>query len=204
MPDPFSSAGLPEGSGRFGRGRLATVAGLAAAACAAFALSLAAAPGLDGVAGGALAGLCLAIAVGDARSMIIPDELNGLALVLGLAAAGLSAPSAPVAAITDAAVRATTMFALFYLFRALYPKFRGVTGMGLGDVKLAAAAGAWLDWPYLPVVVEIAALSALAAALLARLRGREMTLSARIPFGAFFAPSIWACWLFANWRSDPL
>lgn len=184
-----------------GGGRLAKVAGLAAVACGAFALSLAAAPGLWGV---ALAGLCLAIAIVDTRSMIIPDELNGLALVLGLAAAGLHAPSEPVAAIADAAVRAATMFALFYLFRALYWRVRGVAGMGLGDVKLAAAAGAWLDWPYLPVVVNIAALSALAVALLAMLRGREVTLSAKIPFGAFFAPSIWVCWLFASWRDAPV
>ena len=183
-----------------GGGRLAKVGGLAAAACGAFALSLAAVPGFFGV---ALAGLCLAIAIVDTRSMIIPDELNGLALVLGLAAAGLNASSEPVAAIADAAVRAATMFALFYLFRALYWRVRGVPGMGLGDVKLAAAAGAWLDWPYLPVVVDIAALSALAVALLAILRGRELTLSAKIPFGAFFAPSIGACWLFASWRNAP-
>ena len=201
MPDSSSDPGGPKGSGPLGGGGFAKAAGLSAVACGAFALSLAVAPGLCGV---ALAGLCLAIAVVDTRSMVIPDELNGLALVLGLAAAGLNATSEPVGAIADAAARAATMFALFYLFRALYRRVRGVAGMGLGDVKLAAAAGAWLDWPYLPVVVDIAALSALAVALLAILRGREVTLSARIPFGAFFAPSIWACWLFASWRSAPL
>lgn len=204
MPDRSSDAGRPEGSGPFERGRLAKVAGLAAAAFGAFALSLAAAPGLGGVAGGVLAGICLAIAAVDARSMTIPDELNGLALVLGLAAAGLGEPSAPVAAIADAAVRAAAMFALFYLFRALYRRLRGVDGMGLGDVKLAAAAGAWLDWPYLPIVVDIAALSALAAILVAMRRRREATWRTRVAFGAFFAPSIWACWLIAAWRDGAL
>ena len=63
------------------------------------------------------------------------------------------------------------MFALFFGFRAGYRALRGVEGMGLGDVKLAAVAGVWLDWAFLPIVVEIAALSALAAALYAHLRG---------------------------------
>ena len=65
--------------------------------------------------------------------------------------------------------------------------------MGLGDVKLAAVAGVWLDWAFLPLVVEIAALSGLAAALYARLRGDGLDLKGRLPFGAFFAPAIWIC-----------
>ena len=73
--------------------------------------------------------------------------------------------------------------------------------MGLGDVKLAAVAGVWLDWASLPLVVEVAAVSALAAALYARLRGAGFDLSARLPFGAFFAPAIWICWLLTAWRS---
>jgi leader peptidase (prepilin peptidase) / N-methyltransferase len=94
------------------------------------------------------------------------------------------------------------MFAFFFAFRAGYRALRGVEGMGLGDVKLAAAAGMWLDWASLPIAVEIAALSALAAALCARLRGDGFDPRARLPFGAFFAPAIWVCWLLIASRSD--
>jgi leader peptidase (prepilin peptidase) / N-methyltransferase len=164
--------------------------------------SLAAAPGWSGAAGAVLAGLMLAIAVIDHRRMIIPDELNALAFIAGLIAAGAGAQGAPAVAILHALVRASLMFALFFGFRAGYRALRGLDGIGFGDVKLAAVAGVWLDWSRLPLVVEIAALSALAAALFARLRGEGFDPKARLPFGAFFAPAIWICWVLAAWRSD--
>ena len=49
------------------------------------------------------------------------------------------------------------MFLAFFAFRAGYRRFRGIEGIGLGDVKLAAVAGVWLDWVDLPVAVDIAA-----------------------------------------------
>jgi leader peptidase (prepilin peptidase)/N-methyltransferase len=162
--------------------------------------SIAVAPGWSGAAGAVLAGLMLAIAVIDHRRMIIPDELNALALIGGLVAAGVGMEAASTVAILQALVRAAVMFALFFAFRAGYRALRGVEGMGLGDVKLAAVAGVWLDWAFLPIVVEIAALSALAAALCAALRGDGFDPKARLPFGTFFAPAIWICWLLAAWR----
>jgi leader peptidase (prepilin peptidase)/N-methyltransferase len=162
--------------------------------------SVAAAPGWSAAAGAILAGLMLAIAVVDHRRMIIPDELNALAFVTGLIAAGLRAEAAPSIAILQAVARASLMFALFFGFRAGFRALRGLEGMGFGDVKLAAVAGVWLDSAGLPAVVEIAALSALAAALCARLRGDAFDPKARLPFGTFFAPAIWICWLLAAWR----
>jgi leader peptidase (prepilin peptidase)/N-methyltransferase len=163
--------------------------------------SIAVAPGWSSAAGAILAGLMLAIAVIDHRRMIIPDELNALAFVVGLAAAGLGTEVGPAGAIVQALVRASVMFALFFGFRAGFRALRGLEGMGLGDVKLAAVAGVWLDWASLPLAVEIAALSALAAALYARLRGEGFDPKARLPFGSFFAPAIWICWALAAWRS---
>jgi leader peptidase (prepilin peptidase) / N-methyltransferase len=164
--------------------------------------SVAAAQGWSGAAGAVLAGLMLAIAVVDHRRMIIPDELNALAFIAGLIAAGVGGEAAPAIAISQALVRASLMFVLFFGFRAGYRALRGQEGMGLGDVKLAAVAGVWLDWAFLPVVVEIAALSALAAALSARLRGDGFDPKARLPFGTFFAPAIWVCWLLITWRGQ--
>ncbi len=77
-----------------------------------------------------------------------------------------------------------------------YRAARGHDGLGLGDVKLAAAGGAWIGWTMLPVVIEIAALSALVVFLIApRLAGRPAHWNARLPFGSFLAPAIWATWL---------
>jgi leader peptidase (prepilin peptidase) / N-methyltransferase len=164
--------------------------------------SVAAAPEWNGAAGAILAVLMLAIAVVDRRWMIIPDELNALAFIAGLIAAGLGTEATPAVAILQALGRASLMFALFLAFRAGYRTLRGAEGMGFGDVKLAAVAGVWLDWASLPIAVEIAALAALAAALYARLRGNEFDAKTRLPFGAFFAPAIWICWMLTAWRGD--
>jgi leader peptidase (prepilin peptidase) / N-methyltransferase len=171
---------------------------IGAAGAGAVLTSIAVAPGWSGAAGALLAGLMLAIAVIDHRRMIIPDELNALAFIVGLVAAG----AASTGAILQALIRASLMFVLFCAFRAVYRTLRGMEGMGFGDVKLAAVAGVWLDWASLPIAVEIAALSALAAALYARLRGNEFDAKARLPFGAFFAPAIWICWVLTAWRGD--
>ena len=173
---------------------------IGAAGAGAVLASIAAAPGWSGAAGAVLAGLMLAIAVIDHRRMIIPDELNALAFVAGLAAVGLGREAAPGAAILQALVRSSLMFVLFFVFRAGYRAVRGRAGMGLGDVKLAAVAGAWLGWADLPIAINIAALSALGAVLYGRLRGHGFDPMARLPFGAFFAPAIWICWLLAAWR----
>jgi leader peptidase (prepilin peptidase)/N-methyltransferase len=93
--------------------------------------------------------------------------------------------------------------ATFLALRILYRRLRGRDGLGLGDVKLAGVAGAWLGWFTIPISIEIAALAALAAHIMAR-RWQGLTLSAtaRLPFGLFFAPAIWLCWLLETMRVD--
>lgn len=179
-------------------GSLIKTASLAIGLLAAVAASVAVSPDLNGAGGAVLAATCLAIAVFDYRSMIIPDELNAFAFLAGLAAAALG--FSPTDEVPAALVRAGAMFASFFVFRLAYRRLRGVDGLGLGDVKLAAVAGAWLDWPQLPLAVDIAALSALTVAVLARLRGVQLGWSAKLPFGVFFAPAIWLCWLLSTWR----
>ena len=191
-----------------GRGRPKAAAGaveaslIGAAGVGAVLASFAASPGWTGAAGAALAALTLAIALIDRRRLIIPDELNALAFAAGLAAAWLRTRVSPSAAILHALLRAAVMFAAFFAFRAGYRRLRGIEGMGLGDVKLAAVAGVWLDWVDLPIAVNIAALSALAATLIRRLRGADFDPKAKLPFGAYFAPAIWICWLLAALRGD--
>jgi leader peptidase (prepilin peptidase)/N-methyltransferase len=168
----------------------------------AVAASLAVAPGRLGVAGASLAVIAVIIVVIDRRAFIIPDPLNLAAFLIGFTAAVLSAPGEPEAAIGSALLRAAVMFLAFFVFRVGYRRLRGVQGLGMGDVKLAAVAGVWLDWVDLPVAVDVAAVAALGAALLRRWRGEDLNMQAKLPFGAFLAPAIWLCWLLAAWRGQ--
>lgn len=60
-------------------------------------------------------------------------------------------------------------------------------GIGLGDVKLAGVAGAWLDWMTLAIVVEAAALVAVVAYALRRIDSkRRFRAVDRLPLGFYF------------------
>lgn len=170
-------------------------AGWSAAALCAVVASLLAAPGWRGALGGGLAIAMIAIAAIDARRFMIPDKLVVAGLALGLVDASISEPDHVAAGLASAVLRALVLALLFFGFRTAYRRIRGREGIGLGDVKLAAVAGAWLDWAPAGLAVDIAALSALAAVLISGLRGRRITGKTRIPFGLFFAPAIWIAWL---------
>jgi len=140
-----------------------------------------------------LAALMLAIAISDWRCYRVPDALTLAALALrGLA---LLASHSPQPELCAAAARAAVMATLFYGFRAAYRRWRGRDGLGLGDVKLAAVAGAWVDWRLLPFVVEFAALSGLAVALLRAVgSGASLHAETKLPFAVGFAPAIFVGW----------
>ena len=72
----------------------------------------------------------------------------------------------------DHALGALAGFASLAVIASVYRRVRGREGLGLGDAKLLAAAGAWLGWQALPSVVLIAAASGLALALATRARRR--------------------------------
>jgi leader peptidase (prepilin peptidase)/N-methyltransferase len=157
--------------------------------------SLAVAHGALGAAGAGLALVMLAIAVIDAKYLLIPDVLNLAGLVLGLVNAVIVAQG-DLSALLFAMLRAVVVAGVFLAVRVGYARLRGRHGLGLGDVKLAAVAGVWLDWSVLPVAVEIAALSALAIyALRYFVLRQRLRLTSRMPFGLFFAPAIWVGWL---------
>jgi leader peptidase (prepilin peptidase)/N-methyltransferase len=166
---------------------------VALAACAA---SLIAAPGLPGYLGAGLALIAMAIAVIDARYFLIPNELSAAAFALALVNAAVMAPFAMWEAVAIAVLRGAALALLFLGLRALYGRVRGRDGIGLGDVKLAGVAGAWLDWLTLPIAIEIAALGAIAVfGLHHYAKRRAFDPALKFPFGLFLAPSIWLGWL---------
>lgn len=147
----------------------------------------------------ALGWTLLTLAAIDWRDGVLPDVLT-----LPLAAGGLAmAAAGSVFAITDHLLGAAAGFAAFAGISLVYRWIRHREGLGLGDAKLLAAAGAWLTWRGLPSVVLIAAVSALLVvggrALLA---GERPSASQRLPFGPYLCLGIWLTWLYGplSWR----
>ena len=118
----------------------------------------------------------------DIRDGIIPDWLNLSIAGLGLAKAVMANGSA---AGIEAAGEGAAIGLIFWLLRRLYFGWRKIQGLGLGDVKFLAAAGIWIGVAGLPILLLFAALTALAAAAVMQLAGRDMTRQTSLPFGPF-------------------
>lgn len=132
----------------------------------------------------------------DIDRFVLPDLLTLGLVVLGL---GLSLADGIDAArphILGVLLGYGSLASLAWVYR----RMRGHNGLGMGDAKLLAAAGAWLSWAALPFVILIAALSCLVVvgttALMRRRSGEKRSMmSAYIPFGPYLAASFFILWL---------
>jgi leader peptidase (prepilin peptidase)/N-methyltransferase len=167
-----------------------------AAATAAVAVSLILVPGREGIMGAMLAASMVLIATIDFSHYTIPDVLSVPAFALGLAHAALNGDDAVAVTTAAAALRGVVAALAFWSLRVGYRRLRGRDGLGLGDIKLAAVAGAWLSWPVVPLAVDIAAFSALIVyGVRQYVLRRPWQTSARLPFGTFLGPAIWFGWI---------
>ena len=158
--------------------------------------SLVAAPGPDGLLGAFLAILMLSIALIDSRRYLIPNELTAAAALLALLHAGVVGSDADLQALAWAAGKGAATAAPLLALMIGYRRWRGRDGLGLGDIKLAAVAGLWLNFVTIFAVIELATLSALGAYFVSGyLRKRPPKATAFLPFGLFLAPAIWIGWL---------
>jgi leader peptidase (prepilin peptidase) / N-methyltransferase len=143
----------------------------------------------------------------DLRHFIIPDLLSLPAIPIGIAASAVVFPQGDwLAGVTSGLAGAFIGGGAFYLLRTAYFMVRRVEGLGLGDVKLAAVAGAWLGPAALAPACLAATLSAIAGLLLhAAINGRR-TLDPRrtVPFGSFIAPTILVFWMLRIFSPTPL
>jgi len=147
------------------------------------------------------AALLVVLTITDIRERILPDKVNFLGLGLGL---GLSLVTAPidgmalwlsrrmfdfpppqrVLSLGDAALGAAAASGLLWLVAEGYFRMRGREGMGLGDVKMMAMAGAFLG-------VQRALLTILLGSLLGSVIGAAVIAIGRkgadfeLPFGTF-------------------
>jgi leader peptidase (prepilin peptidase)/N-methyltransferase len=140
--------------------------------------------------GCALGWTLLTLAWIDWERMLLPDQLTLPLLLAGLGASWLRDPEA----LTGHASAAAAGYLAFRTVELLHRRLRGREGLGEGDAKLIAAAGAWLGLAALPTVVFLAALTGLAMAAGLRLAGRTPDGGA-LPFGPAICAAIWAVWL---------
>ena len=143
------------------------------------------------IASAVLGTLMLAGADVDARTFLLPDAITWGAVACGIVAASLLHPAAPWLTAGEAIARAASIAAALALFRSGYAWIRRSEGLGLGDVKLAAAIGAWLPVDTIPLCFGLATTSALLVVMFGYLNGQSVTRATRIPFGAFLCPSLW-------------
>jgi leader peptidase (prepilin peptidase)/N-methyltransferase len=132
----------------------------------------------------------LALAATDLRYFVLPDTLTLPLIPAGILVAYFQHP----AELKAHAIGAIAGFMAFLAVRAVYFRLRAREGLGLGDVKLLAAAGAWVAWGSLPSLVVIATVAGLAVALIGRLFGRPIDFADRVPFGAFLCFALWFEW----------
>ena len=139
----------------------------------------------------------LMIVVIDSRHFIIPDIFSLPAIPLGLATVPF-VPDPGFGGLAGHVAAAGLAAAALYLLARFYRKARGIEGLGLGDVKLAAAAGSWTGLDGLPMVLLLASGAALLAVLLRNrvIRGDRASLMTPVPFGSFLAPAILIVWCF--------
>jgi leader peptidase (prepilin peptidase)/N-methyltransferase len=137
-----------------------------------------------------LAAMLVALSAIDLASRRLPDWLT-----LPLAALGLGGVLMwDASSLAVHLLAALVGFLCFWSTASLYRRFRGQDGLGLGDAKLLAAAGAWLGPLYLAPVVFTAAVLALAAVAVLRIAGRQISLQSSVPFGPFLSAGFFGFW----------
>ena len=133
----------------------------------------------------------LALAWIDAETFLLPDVLTLPLILAGLGAAWmLQWPP-----LVDAAAGAAVGYLAFRVVALAYRWVRGRDGLGGGDAKLLAVAGAWLGWQALGDVVLGAALAGIFWFVATRPANRpdEQIVAgpAELPFGPALAIAIW-------------
>ncbi len=146
----------------------------------------------------ALTFIMAAITISDLRHFIIPDQLSLPAIPLGILAFWIVSGMDGAYSVTMSVLGALLGGISLYAIKVGYARFKGFEGLGMGDVKLFAAGGAWLGPENLAITLLLASLGALAAVVISvSFAGqRNVTRMTALPFGAFIAPAIWLIWIF--------
>jgi len=136
----------------------------------------------------------VALAIIDIDHQLLPDSITLPLLWLGLIinSGGLIVPLEQ--SVWGAILGYLSLWSVYWGFKLL----TGKDGMGYGDFKLLAAAGAWLGWKALPVIIILSSFAGAVIGLcLILIMGRDRNVP--IPFGPYLAI---AAWMTAMWGEE--
>ncbi len=153
-----------------------------------------------------VAGVVLALALAWASMIDIDRLVLPNLITLGLIVGGLLlAMQEGWGRLLDCAIGAAAGYAALALVAFVFLRLRGKEGLGAGDWKLFAAAGAWLGWQDLPQVMLIASVSALVIVSGLALIRRKQPGPRYSAFGPFIALAFWIVWTTngVNWLVAP-
>jgi leader peptidase (prepilin peptidase)/N-methyltransferase len=153
-------------------------------------------PPVAAVAAALLGWWLLGLALIDLHSLRLPDAMTLPLLAAGVLLSWLQpqAPAMPEPA--DSLMAALGSYLALTAIAFAYRRLRRREGLGMGDAKLFAAAGAWLGVMAMPWLLLGAAASGLVLAILIhrRIEGGEA-----VPFGVTIALTTWLLFLARQW-----
>jgi leader peptidase (prepilin peptidase) / N-methyltransferase len=135
----------------------------------------------------------VALSAVDLLTLRLPDAITLPLAVLGLALAAGMGLEPSFAWRLGAAIGG---YGFIWALNEGYRAIRGRAGMGLGDAKLMAVAGAWLGPEGLPATLLYACIGALLFVAVRYVRGHAIRRDEPLPFGPFLAAAIWLVWLY--------
>ena len=157
-----------------------------------FLLSLHRTPNLrEALVAAAFCSAMIVLALIDLEHFLLPDVITKGGMVLGLALQGVLYLAGPAYALSwcsprDGLIGAVFGAGLLYGLSWAWLLWKGVEGMGLGDVKMLGMIGAFLGWQGVITTLFLATLGGSLVGGLLMLRGR-LGLQSKLPFGVFLA-----------------
>lgn len=139
-----------------------------------------------------LGSMLSALALFDAIAFVLPNPLCAALAVSGLVLGALSHPDEVIAHLATMIAAGGALYAV----NTLYKRLRGSNGIGMGDIKLFAAAGAWLPLAAMPTCLFIGTTAAAVYGSASALVSGSRLATKRVPFGAFICFGIWLTWLY--------
>ncbi|WP_045219587.1 prepilin peptidase [Desulfonatronum thioautotrophicum] len=128
-------------------------------------------------------GLLIIMSFIDFQEFILPDVFTYPGAVLAFAGTVLVTNMPWVDSLLGAVIGA----GLFWILQKGYYLLRGVEGLGTGDIKLMLMLGALVGWQGLPMMIFLAAFTALVASLAYMAKNAHQGMLTRIPFGPFLS-----------------
>ena len=136
--------------------------------------------------------LLIWLAIIDFRELRLPNALVGLVALLGIARLIFVVNSDILSSLTSAALCG----GLFYGVRAFFYVWRGIEGLGLGDVKLAAAGGLWIPPTSIGIMLLGACLMCAVMIVIRACFSGTAAIHQQQPFGTALCFALFACWTF--------